>query len=440
MSALVTKAARWLWLLSAPAVVFSQAPQTPMPIPFEDSAEFRWLNKPVAEAKVLDDMSDAKTWQIQGQANGAWLKPAPPLDLPAFRIDMQMFHGQPAPTRNGLSAASIRRTFPGEDWTRFNRISLWIRPELSGFPMLPLEIVLHNDGMEKVPDVFHREGIHYVTLQDGKWQHVVWEITPLARDKVTSLDINYWVNKRLLDPDDKVAFEISRLELQRVDPDHVEGWTVAPGMISFSHTGYQTGSSKSAMASGLAARDFQLIRLDNNGQGEVVLSKPVADRKTRLGLFQEMDFSEVREPGSYVIQAGGTRTRPFHIGEDVWNGTIRKAINFFFGERCGFAVPGSHDVCHRDWQATLGDKKIVMNGGWHDAGDLSQGLVNTGEAVYAMFALAERLAATGRDPDLRARIVEEARWGLDWVLKVHSTADTVSASPPSTSGPRHSGR
>jgi len=59
-----------------------------------------------------------------------------------------------------------------------------------------------------------------------------------------------------------------------------------------------------------------------------------------------------------------------------------------------------------------------MNGGWHDAGDLSQGLVNTGEATYAMFALAERLQARGEDPALLERLLEEARWGLDWVLRV----------------------
>ena len=63
------KLARWLWLLSAPTAVFPQARRMPMPIPFENSAEFRWLNKPVAESKTLDDMSDAKTWQITGQAN-----------------------------------------------------------------------------------------------------------------------------------------------------------------------------------------------------------------------------------------------------------------------------------------------------------------------------------------------------------------------------------
>ena len=412
------KAARWLWLAGAPVLLFSQAPRMPMPIEFENSSEFRWLDKKVIESRVLDDMSNAKTWSVQGQATSSRLGPRPPLGKPALRVEMQMFRGEPPPTRNELAAVSLKRSFPGEDWSRYNRISLWFRPELSGFPMLPLEIVLRNDGGEKVPDVYHREGIHYVTLQDRKWQHVVWEITPLARDKVTSLEINYWVNKRLPGADDSVTFEVARLELERVEADHFEGWNVAPGKISFSNTGYQSGSSKSAIASDLTSREFQLIRLDNNAQAEVVLSKPIEIRDTRLGKFQEMDFSEVDEPGSYVIQAGEARTRPFRIGDNVWNGTIWKAINFFFGERCGFAVPGSHEVCHRDWVATQGDKKIVMNGGWHDAGDLSQGLVNTGEAVYAMFALAERLASTGQDPALLDRLVQEAKWGLDWVLKV----------------------
>ncbi len=38
-----------------------------------------------------------------------------------------------------------------------------------------------------------------------------------------------------------------------------------------------------------------------------------------------------------------------------------------------------HGIDHQDWFATLGDKRITMSGGWHDAGDLSQGLINTGE-------------------------------------------------------------
>jgi hypothetical protein len=139
--------------------------------------------------------------------------------------------------------------------------------------------------------------------------------------------------------------------------------------------------------------------------------------KNRLGEFQVMDFSEVQRNGSYRIEAGGEVTRPFRIAPDVWRETILKALNFFYAERCGFAVPGVHGVCHRDWQSIHGDKRIVINGGWHDAGDLTQGMGNTGDIVYAMFGLAERLHAQGDDPELYNRVIEEARWGLEWVLK-----------------------
>jgi hypothetical protein len=130
-----------------------------------------------------------------------------------------------------------------------------------------------------------------------------------------------------------------------------------------------------------------------------------------------MDFSEVRKPGTYVLKAEGIRTAPFPISEDAWRSSILKALDFFYAERCGMEIPGVHGVCHRDWTVVHGDRRIVINGGWHDAGDLSQMLPNTAEAVYAMFSLAERLRARDEDPELYARLIEEARWGLDWVLK-----------------------
>ncbi|HEU4628891.1 MAG TPA: glycoside hydrolase family 9 protein [Gemmatimonadaceae bacterium] len=389
-----------------------------LPIDFERSAEFRWLGKPVQASRVLDDMTDSTRWRFGG--TGRLTFPATPRlgDMRVLRVDMTLFTDAPAPTRNRLSSVNLRRPFDGEDWRGYNRLSLWIRPEYVGIPALPLQLVLHNEGADTVPDRYYREGIHYVTLAGDGWQHVVWEIDPLARDRVTGLEIGYWVNRMLASPGDRVAFEIGRLELQRVEPDHHTGWNVAPGRIAFSHTGYQNGYAKTALASDLTATDFQLVRVDDRALGEVVLRRPVERVRTRFGTFQQLDFSDVNAPGTYVLRAGDTRTRPFRIGPDVWERTVWEALNFFYGNRCGYAVPGIHGVDHRDWFATHGDERITMSGGWHDAGDLSQGVINTGEATYAMFALAERLAARGGDPALLARLIEEARWGLDWVLRV----------------------
>ena len=396
----------------------AQPPRALLPIPFEHSAEFGWLAKEVLASRPLDAMTDPSTWQFSG--TGTLSFPAEPRlrDMRVLRVDVEMFTDTTAPTRSRLSSVNLRRAFDGEDWSGYNRLSMWIRPEVSGFPMLPLQIVLHNDGEEKVPDVYYREGIHYVTLASAGWQQVVWEIDPLARDRVTLLELGYWVNKMLASPGDRVAFEIGRLELQRVEPDHHTGWSVAPGRIAFSHTGYQTGVRKSALATDLTAANFQLVRVSDNALGEVVLDKPVRAVTGRLGAFQELDFSEIDAPGRYILRSGDRRTQPFTIGDDAWKQSIWKALNFFYGNRCGYDVPGSHAVDHLDWFATHGDQRIVMSGGWHDAGDLSQGLINTGEATYALFALAERLRETGDDPALLARVLEEARWGLDWVLRV----------------------
>ena len=396
----------------------AQAPRALMPIDFQRSAEFGWLRKKVFARRPLDDMTQAATWRFTG--TGTLTFPAEPRlgDMRVLRVDMQMFSAAPAPTSNRLSSVNLRRTFDNEDWRAYNRISMWIRPDASGFPAIPLQIVLHNDGAEKVPDRYNREGTHYVTLAPTGWQQVVWEIEPLARDRVTLLEIGYWVNKMLAGPGDRVAFEIGAVELQRVEPDHHTGWDVAPGRIAFSHSGYQTGASKTAIASDVTATTFDLVRVDDNALGAVVLRKPIEPIRTRLGSYQQMDFSEVNAPGTYVLRAGDLTTRSFRIGDDVWKESLWKALNFFYGERCGFAVPGSHGVDHLDWFATHGDQRIPMAGGWHDAGDLSQGVINTGEITYSMFALAERLRERGDDPALVARLIEEARWGLDWVLRV----------------------
>ena len=390
----------------------------PLPIDLSRSAQARWMSKPVLARRLLDDMTKPATWEFRGSGSMAFDTVLSPRMMPLLHVDVTMFPHGDAPARNHLSAVNLRRAFAAEDWSGYNRISLRIRPKLRGFPMLPLEIVLHNDGAVKVPDVYNREGVHYVTLRDGEWQQVLWEITPLARDRVTSLEIGYWVNKQFAAAGDTVAFDIADLELQRVEPDNYEGWSVAPGRIAFSNSGYLANGNKSAIASDLGAREFSVLRLDSDGSEHAALTASVTSVSTRLGNFQQLDFSRIRQPGRYVIQAGNRRTQPFPIGDDAWRSTVLQTINFFFAERCGFAVPGYHDVEHADWLATHGDSQIVMNGGWHDAGDFSQGLVNTGEATYAMFALAGQLQRRGDDPELLRLLMNEAKWGLDWVLKV----------------------
>jgi hypothetical protein len=407
----------------------SRAQRALLPIDMTRSADAGWLAKPVLARRVLDDITDSATWRFTGTGSITFPAPTHP-GMRFLRVDMRMFHDQPAPTRNRLSSVNLQRPVPGEDWRAYNRLSIWMRADVAGFPMLPLQLVMRNAGAERVPDRYNREGIHFVTLAGNAWQQIVWEIEPLARDRVTMIEIGYWVNKMLAAPGDRVGFEIGRVELQRVEPDSHTGWNLAAGKVAFSHTGYQSGFSKSAVVNAPAATEFELLRVRDGVRPESVLRKPVQVERTRLGEFARMDFSEVNTPGTYAIRSGGTTTRPFRIGADAWDQSIWATLNFFYGERCGFAVPGSHGVDHLDWFATHGDQRISMAGGWHDAGDLSQGVINTGEATYAMFALAERLAARGGDTSLVTR-----RGGSTGCCGYASTAATAWGSPATTCGP-----
>jgi hypothetical protein len=52
---------------------------------------------------------------------------------------------------------------------------------------------------------------------------MVWEIRNVARDKVTSLEILYEIDGNEPEAVDTATFYFSRLELERVEPDYIEG-------------------------------------------------------------------------------------------------------------------------------------------------------------------------------------------------------------------------
>jgi hypothetical protein len=407
----------------------------PMKVNFENSASYRWLNKKVLESHLLDDMENLPNWKGFTLGSESVVdarvvsKAKETSNVADISLSTERIHGAnrslllrtptklegPGPKNGrGWGRSGIRRQFDGENWDRYNRLSLWIYPELPGFYTTALDFRLYNNGVKKLPGIFGQEGETSIILRNHEWNHVVWEIGNVARDKVTGFEISYGLSGNAPGEADSIKFYFSRLDLEKVEPDKIEGWDVWPGRISYSHDGYQTGAAKSAIASDLGATEFKLV---DQANGEVVLSKPIQKVNTHLGNFQVMDFSEVRKDGVYVLEAGAAVTHPFSIGPNIWEASIWKALNFFYAERCGTAIPGVHGICHRDWTCVHNDQRIVINGGWHDAGDLTQGLGNTGEIVYGLFSLAERLHARDENPALYDRVIEEARWGLDWILK-----------------------
>lgn len=398
--------------MACPLAAQQSGPRVPMQANMKDGAWNRWLNKKVLDSRVLDNMESLSNWSFKGVGSMTLSTTEVKQGHYSIRITSKDNIGRVDGSGDWQDLVATRN-FPSEDWSHYNRISAWVCPDIYGSPAISINLTLHNNGVHKLPDDQNEGRDDSIPLKDHQWNHIVWEIDSLDRDKITGLSFGYSLPKMFPDPGDKTVLYLDNLELQSVKPDHVEGWNIAPGKISFSQAGYELGEPKTAIASKLDATEFSLVR---EGSGTVAYTGRLKQEKTDLGSYQVLDFSSVNEPGTYFLRAGNTVTRSFRIGDDAWRDSIWKVINFMYSERCGTVIPGIHGVCHEDDYTVHGNRRIIVNGGYHDAGDTSA-TGNTPAMSYALFSLAARLQAQGEDPELYNRVIEEAKWGLNWILK-----------------------
>jgi peptidoglycan/xylan/chitin deacetylase (PgdA/CDA1 family) len=151
-----------------------------------------------------------------------------------------------------------------------------------------------------------------------------------------------------------------------------------------------------------------------------------------MKMAARLDFSNVVKPGGYYLLANGYRSDPFRIAADVYKGIADYILRYMRQQRCGYN-PYLEDSCHThdgfivDHPSKTG-QVIDVTGGWHDASDYLQYVTTSANAVYQMlFAYLknpeiynDNYNASGEEgsngiPD----ILDEARWGLDWLIKMN---------------------
>jgi peptidoglycan/xylan/chitin deacetylase (PgdA/CDA1 family) len=159
----------------------------------------------------------------------------------------------------------------------------------------------------------------------------------------------------------------------------------------------------------------------------------------------ELDFSPLKKAGRYVLRSGAVSSLPFTIGGKVYRELPDQLLEFMREQRCGFN-PWLGTNCHSlDGRTAFGllpnATPLDATGGWHDAGDLLKYLLTSGNATAQMLLayevsphfnaretqrFADRVDAAGLPgtngiPDL----LDEARWGLEWLLKLHPAPDAL---------------
>ena len=316
-------------------------PRMPIPNNYQDSILTKWLAKPVLASKLLDDAESLETWSLDNvdQAKGQM----------TLTTERKMSGGQrPSPALRRWSA--IRP--PRAAITAPRRPGAWLPARIGrrgigsrsgsmricpGVRVVSLIVTFHNAGKEPVPDSYGKMGVNYVILKNHEWNHIVWEIANLPRDKVTGLDFSYRMQGH--EPGaarhGHIRYRQTRAPEGRM-PTTTKGGTSLPARSRSATRAIRPGRPSRPSPAICAPTQFELV---DTRTGRAVLSKKVTEVNSQIGRFQVMDFSEVRDPGTYFVRAGGRSTRPFPIGDDVWKSSLWKAINFFYAERCGYPFP-----------------------------------------------------------------------------------------------------
>ena len=379
---------------------------SPLPLDGSRSLEAYQLRQPVlhSEAIPLDD--SVSRWMHKGFGRMEYIADS------GLCLTIPVHTGERAkgpdndPDYATFGRASLSLDLNGRDLRPFTRMVMEVKPICQGVMIMNLNAVLQNAHPNGL-------GAHLINLANNEWNTIVFDISGLERDSVWSLTLYTDLkggNEALCD---SISYVLRNLRLERVEnPPKEIGWEVLPGSIAYSSTGYLTKGRKTAVVDSSCRGAFSLV---DEESGKVCFTGKTELIRTTLGSFGMVDFSSFTKPGRYRLQLEQTSTEPFLISDDAFLDTQWRLLNFIFCQRCGYEVPGIHGVCHQDVFCNHAGQEVCYGGGWHDAGDLSQQTLQTAEVAYSLLEV--YLHNKDTHPLLAKRLLEEAEWGLRFILQ-----------------------
>jgi len=209
-------------------------------------------------------------------------------------------------------------------------------------------------------------------------------------------------------------------------------------VIRINLLGYRPGSPKIAVWGSLTGQTVTTFDLVDEQTNRVVQRLSAGKAFGAYGPFREtyrLDFSRFRQPGRYYLRTNeGVRSPGFRIDDNVYSGAADFCLRYMRQQRSGYN-PFLKDSCHtHDGYTMYGpmpdSTHIDASGGWHDASDYLQYVTTSANATYHLLAAlrdfptafgdqyqTNGLQGVNGQPD----VLDEARWGLYWLLKMHPT-------------------
>ena len=204
--------------------------------------------------------------------------------------------------------------------------------------------------------------------------------------------------------------------------------------IRFNQVGYLPDAPKVAVVCSLDSARIGTFVLRNAG-GRVVHGPHPAIPSGPFAACvatHRLDFSALRTPGRYTIEAGGADPVTIRIAADAFAGGADTALYYMRQQRKGWN-PLFRDSVHRFDGNVVDDtgavvKFVRVTGGWADASDFLQYVTTSATATYMMLAahrdhpqaFADAFDARGLPgQNGMTDVLDEALHGLDWLLRMY---------------------
>ncbi len=208
--------------------------------------------------------------------------------------------------------------------------------------------------------------------------------------------------------------------------------------IRINQLGYTPRGIKVAVLGSKGKKRFRKFALVEAQTGKPVYTARTGKNFGAYGPFHtsyRLDFSAHADTGTYYLEVDGARSPRFRIAADVYDGAADFALRYMRQQRTLFN-PFLQDSCHTHDGFTLyagsaglpDSTHIDVAGGWHDASDYLQYSTTSANATFHLLAayrdfpgvFQDQKQANGLDgSNGLADVLDEAKWGLDWLLKMH---------------------
>jgi hypothetical protein len=199
-------------------------------------------------------------------------------------------------------------------------------------------------------------------------------------------------------------------------------------VVRVNQVGYLPTESKLAVIASrtpLETKTFEVM----NEKGKTAFDDDLSDDLGSYLSFSHhyiADFTKFKKQGIFSIVVSGAVSPRFEIGKSLYHDLPDTMLQFFQVQRCGSAPALLHQTCHTVDACSVRAKDgmrgpLDLTGGWHDAGDYIKFTLTTSYSTYLLLLTYQYFRDYFDDQVFLSEpaILEEARIGLDWLMKMH---------------------